>query len=434
MKSVTLIVLTLFAFQIAAMTQTPQELAELWDKEHVSKKFPSNVRHADVKAYLHSLKNHGLRVDEVGRSGGNREIYQIEFGRGPLKVFMWSQMHGDEPTATSALVDMFAIFQKEKDAAWVKKIAETMTIRAVPMLNPDGADAYTRRNMQGIDINRDALDLLTPEARLLKTLRENWNPSIGFNLHNQQELTSAGRAPKQAAISLLVVYGDEAKTTSLGHERNIRLSSAIVTALNNFIPGHIGRYGDEWTPSAFGDNFSAWGTPTILIETGALHGKDEMFLVKMNFIAFVTALNALATGSEATQNPAVYLTLPHNSSGVVAHFVFRRATHAGSSDGSTIDIVASYDRRRAEFLSPVRLRSVSPGTSVYGLEEYDASQFNVMPRFGNLRPGEFAELMFYKKDRVVDFAAPDLEKNFPPDAVFSSGKWFKGKGVVPRVR
>ena len=81
-----------------------------------------------------------MKFDEAGRSYANREIYQIEFGQGPLKIFMWSQMHGDEPTATSALVDMFAFLQKNTGKDWVKKIEDTLTIRAVPMLNPDGAE------------------------------------------------------------------------------------------------------------------------------------------------------------------------------------------------------------------------------------------------------------------------------------------------------
>ena len=210
------------------------------------------------------LKKLGVKVNEVGRSYANREIYQMEFGNGPLKVFLWSQMHGDEPTATSALIDIFTVLQKNRDKDWVKKIARTMTIRAVPMLNPDGAELYQRRNLQGIDINRDAQNLKTPEARLLKKLRDEWSPQIGFNLHNQNALTTAGRTNKQAAISFLVVYGDAAKTTSEGHERNKRLVSAMTAAIQPYIPGHIGRYGDEWTPTAFGDNFSAWGTPVIL--------------------------------------------------------------------------------------------------------------------------------------------------------------------------
>ena len=33
---------------------------------------------------------------------------------------------------------------------------DNLTIHVVPMLNPDGAERYQRRNVQDIDINRDA--------------------------------------------------------------------------------------------------------------------------------------------------------------------------------------------------------------------------------------------------------------------------------------
>src|SRR5688572_2647410 len=98
--------------------QTSSEFSELWEKEHVSKILPSNVRHKDLKVYLDDLRKTGLKVAEVGRSVSNREIYQVEFGSGPLKVFLWSQMHGDEPTATSALIDLFTILQKYRDKDW----------------------------------------------------------------------------------------------------------------------------------------------------------------------------------------------------------------------------------------------------------------------------------------------------------------------------
>jgi len=419
-------------------SQSAEKFAEAWEKEHVSKIFPSDVRHADLKKYLEGLKGLGIKVDQVGLSNASREIYQVEWGNGPLKVFMWSQMHGDEPTATSALVDMFTFLQKNRDKDWVKKIGKEITIRAVPMLNPDGAELFQRRNLQGIDINRDAIDLKTPEARLLKRLRDEWNPAIGFNLHNQGYLTTVGRSPSQASISLLIVYGDEAKTTSLGHERNQRVASGIVTALRKFIPGHIARYGDEWTATAFGDNFSAWGTPTILIETGGLFGKDEMYLVKMNFVAFLTALHSLATGSEKTNDPAIYVTLPENGSGGLTNIVFRRANIVNQNDPaaaatiSVADISANTERRRASFTAPVRIRAVGNLTNVRGLEEYDAGDFNVFARMGTIKAGELADMYFFKKDRNVDWASPDLEKQFPPDAIFSGGKWIKGEKLVPR--
>jgi hypothetical protein len=412
------------------IAQTPAELVEIWEKEHVTTILPSNVRHKDLQKYLDGLKKIGLKVDEVGRSYANREIYQIEFGNGPLKVFLWSQMHGDEPTATSALIDMFTILQTNRDKDWVKKIESALTIRAVPMLNPDGAEFYQRRNLQGIDINRDAQNLLTPEAILLKKLRDDWSPSIGFNLHNQNSLTTAGRSSKQAAISFLVVYGDAAKTTNEGHERNKRLASAMIAAIQPYMPGHIGRYGDEWTPTAFGDNFSAWGTPVILIETGALYGKDEMFLVKMNFIAILTALRSAADGSEKAVSPVAYETLPENSSGSLYYFIFRNATLVDRTKPDVAvsgDIGINVDRRRAEFVAPAYIRQIGNLSGYTGLSEFNASDYKVVPRnSSSIKTGDFAELLFYKKSRVVDWKSTDLEKQFPPDAIFSLGKWVKG--------
>lgn len=415
--------------------QTPTELAGKWEEEHISKINPSDVRHKDVKAYLETLKKAGIKVEEVGRSFAGREIYQAEFGKGPLKVFLWSQMHGDEPTATSAVIDLFAILHKYRGKDWVKEIEKTMTIRFVPMLNPDGAEAYIRRNMQGLDINRDALNLKSPEAQLLKKLRDEWSPDIGFNLHNQNELTSVGQTDKQAAISFLVVFGDEQKTSNAGHDRNKRLVSVMTQAIQGFIPGNIGRYDDGYSPTAFGDNFSAWGTPIILIETGALHGKAEMFLVKMNFIAIAAALKVLADGSEKNASPVVYDQIPSNSSDRLFYFIFRNASIVDPTKPDEIvicDFGVNTERRRAGFTAPTIVRRIGDLGSSAGLEEFDASNFYAVGRFQPLQPGGFAEILFYRKSRQIDWAAKDLEKSIPPDAIFSLGKWVKGEGVVPK--
>ncbi len=355
--------LFLLALSMNIFAQTHMEFAEMWEKEHVSKILPSNVRHKDLKVYLENLKKTGIRVEEVGRSFSNREIYQAEFGKGPLKVFLWSQMHGDEPTATSAVIDLLAILRKHRGKDWVKTVEKAMTIRVVPMLNPDGSDAYMRRNIQGLDINRDAQNLKSPEAQLLKQLRDEWSPQIGFNLHNQNSLTTAGQTYKQAAISFLVVFGDAAKTTNEGHERNKRLVSAMTQAIQGYLPGNIGRYDDGYTASAFGDNFSAWGTPVILIETGALHGESEMFLVKMNFVAIATALKILADGSEKNISPAAYDQLPPNTSGRLLSVIFRNALVVDTTDPDQVtitvtDIGANTERRRAEFTAPTIVRQI----------------------------------------------------------------------------
>jgi hypothetical protein len=410
----------LFLMNTIISAQSPKEFAEIWESGHLSKIPASQVRHKDLQNYLEALKKLGLPVTEVGRSYQDREIYQVEWGRGKTKVFMWSQMHGDEPTATSALIDMLAFLQTAK-LPWVKKLRESITLRAVPMLNPDGAEVFQRRNAQFIDINRDAQFLSTPEGQLLKKLRDEWQPEIGFNLHNQNALTTVGDSPRQATISLLAVSGNLEGKSSAGHERNKRLCAVMIEALNQFIKGNIGRYDDEYNPRAFGDRISEWGTPVILIETGALHGKDEMFLIKLNFIAFLTALQALVDGSEKQADPKVYETLPFNGDGNLYNVIFRQATVINENGEPFVaDVALIAERRRASEDTRMFVREVGDLTIYKGLDEFDVKDYYLVPADKTLRSGSPAQFSFYKKSRQIDWANPG-----EPDAVFVQGKWTK---------
>jgi len=424
-------------FFINTNAQTAKDFAADWDKQHFSKILPSNLRHADLKKQLDELKKLGLKIEEAGRSYDDREIYQIEWGKGATRVFMWSQMHGDEPTATPALLDMLAYLQKNRQKTWVKELENKLTIRAVPMLNPDGAELFQRRNLQAIDINRDAAALETPEGRLLKKLRDEWSPDIGFNLHNQNSLTTVGKTPKQATISFLAVLGNAEGKTNDGHERNKRICAVMISALENFIKGHIGRYDDSYNPRAFGDMISAWGTPVILIETGALHNKNEMFLVKLNFVAYHSALKSLVDKSESKADAKIYDNLPFNDSGVLFNYIFRNANiinFAENVEPFTADVSINVERRRANEAAPTYIREIGDLSIFSGLDEYDVKDFYLIPKNGLLRVGTNGEFLFYKKTREIDWTTKDLEKAFPPDAIFSNGKWTKGEKLLPKAK
>jgi hypothetical protein len=439
--------LTLTALLILLMTknilaQTPQDFAAAWDKQRITTIAPSAVRHTDLEKYLEQLKAAGVAVTEAGRSAADREIYQLEWGKGKTRVLMWSQMHGDEPTATSTLVDLFYFLQKNPDVPWVKRLSETFTLRAVPMLNPDGAELFQRRNAQFIDINRDARDLATPEGRLLKKLRDDWQPEIGFNLHNQNPLTSVGRTRKQATISLLAVSGDPEGKSSPAHLRSKRLCAVMIEALQPFIKGHIGRYDDDYNPRAFGDRMSEWGTATILVETGALHGKDEMYLIKLNFIAYLAALQALVDGSEAKTDAAVYDKTPFNETGYLYSYIFRDAnivnrfqTDKARVKPFTADVAINSERRRAGADPALFVQEIGDLDMIAGVEEFNAKDYYLVPAAGVLRMGAEARLLFYKKSSTknIDWAAPNLETAHPPDAVFNQGKWEKGGHIFKPI-
>jgi len=296
-----------------------EELALLWDAEHVSSPISPLVTHDEVVGRLARLQGEtggGLfTVREVGRSGEGRSISMVSFGRGPFVVLLWSQMHGDEPTATSALFDLYAFVARHQDEPAVRTMLDALTVHSVPMLNPDGAERWQRRNAQGLDLNRDALLLQSPEGQLLKRLRDDLEPRVGFNLHNQSWSTTAGNPPMPAAISLLSVAYDEARSVNEGRRLTKQLGAVVRDALEPLAPGRIGRYDDSFEVRAFGDNLTLWGTPILLIETGPWPALNpDPALVRLNFVALVRALSSLADGSVRRADPARYDSLPGNDS------------------------------------------------------------------------------------------------------------------------
>jgi hypothetical protein len=293
---------------------TPQGLWDAWPAARVSPSDPYAFKHAALMAALETLGHDHLglfAIADEGRSAEGRRLAVLRLGTGPVKVLLWSQMHGDEPTATSSLVDLVNYLGKARRSEATGRLLSRLTIYLLPMLNPDGAERTTRRNTQGIDINRDALRLQTPEGRFLKSVRDRFGPATGYNLHNQSPLTIAGAGGDQVALALLSVAFDEALTENEGRQRTKRLALAVVDAVAPWAKGRIARYDADYTPRAFGDSMTRWGTATLLIETGGWNGPDEAgTLVRLNFVALLMSLQALADGSLAGRDPKGYDALP----------------------------------------------------------------------------------------------------------------------------
>jgi hypothetical protein len=141
----TLVITPGVLFQQADLS--PQALARLWDAEHVSPPISPLVDHAEVKRRIQALTPDHMRVREIGRSLEDREIWSVTFGTGPNVVLMWSQMHGDEPTATSALFDLYDYIRRHRAEPHVARLLSRLTVHTVPMLNPDGAERFQRCNV-----------------------------------------------------------------------------------------------------------------------------------------------------------------------------------------------------------------------------------------------------------------------------------------------
>jgi hypothetical protein len=370
----------------------PVALARLWDREHVDLPVAPLVTHREVEARLRAVQAATpdlFSLEEIGRSVEGRAIYHLAFGHGPFTVLLWSQMHGDEPSATSALFDLFEYVRRHRADPTVAGMLAALTIHVVPMLNPDGAERFQRRNAQGIDINRDALLLQAPEGRALKALRDRLRADVGFNLHNQSWRTSVGSPPRPASISLLSVAYDSARTENDGRRLTKRLCAVIRDALEPLAPGQVGRYDDEFEARAFGDNVTLWGTPVVLIETGPWTLADpDRPPVRLNFVALVTALDALATERVRSADPARYASLPVNEARLFAIRIVGARIVAGTGvPPFTGDVgvgvtraVRTVEGRRAIETSG-RIEDLGDLRGSAGLEEFDAAGRTLAPDF-----------------------------------------------------
>ena len=273
------------------------------------------------------------------------------------------------------------------------------------MLNPDGAERFERRNAQGIDINRDALRLQTPEGKALKALRDRLNPRIGFNLHNQSWRTSVGTPPKPASISLLSVAYDEQRTENAGRKLTKQLCAVIRAALEPLAPGQIGRYDDEFEVRAFGDNITLWGTPVVLIETGPWPAADpDPQLIRLNFVALVSALDALATGAVERADPQQYETLPMNESKMFAVAIRNATLITGKGiPPFTADIGLVANRRvqtidgKRELQTALTVDDLGDLRTSGALRTIDATGMTVVPMTDdNVAPGQEMALPEWK--------------------------------------
>lgn len=272
-------------------------------------------KHHDIVPLIRKLGGHpGITLVQEGYSTEGREIFRLTMGTGDIQVLLWSQMHGNEPTATMALFDMFHFLTADDTFNDVRaEILEKITIHAVPMLNPDGSERYQRRTAFGIDMNRDARQLQAPESQILKRLRDETDADFGFNLHDQSIRYSAGSTPKSTVIAFLAPAFDEERSINPVRERSMRLIAQLDHMLQEFIPGHVATYSDAFEPRAFGDNIQKWGTSTILVESGGLKGDPEkQYIRKMNYLLLLESFRSIARGEYQGYAVEQYEAIPPN--------------------------------------------------------------------------------------------------------------------------
>jgi len=365
-------------------------------------------KHADIEPLI--LKRKGGDVFEVSQLGVSvlkKPIYQLRYGSGPKKVMMWSQMHGNEPTATMALMDLFNFLEAEGDGldSIRSLLRERTSLYFIPMLNPDGADVYTRRNAMDIDINRDARAGETAEGKLLISAAKTVQPDYGFNLHDMHIYYNVPGTSNPVTVALLAPAYNQQREINDVRGDAMRIAAGINRILQGYVPNGVAKYDDTYSPRAFGDNFQTWGARTVLIESGGYPGDPEkQFIRKLNFIVLLNALIEIAQGSYTQYEVAEYEAMPFSES-KLSDLVLRNVGVSRDSLHYKVDlsivrneVTETGDYRT--FYVQGRISDVGDLKEQLGYAELDATGYHFMP--GKVYPTAFSTIDQLTRDRAIE--------------------------------
>src|SRR5690606_6292750 len=273
----------------------------------------------------------------------------------------------------------------------------------IPMLNPDGADVYARRNAMDVDLNRDARAGATVEGRILINAAKIVEPDYGFNLHDMHIYYNVPGTPTPVTIALLAPAYNTAREVNDVRGDAMKIAAGINHLLQAYVPGGVAKYDDTFSPRAFGDNFQMWGTRTVLIESGGYKGDPEkQFIRKLNFIVILNSLIEIAQGSYVQYDIEAYESIPFSDS-KLSDVLLRHVSVSRDSMQYTVDLSVNRDEYTIDrdYYVQARISDVGDLGEHFGYAELDAAGLHFMP--GKVYPQVFDSI-----DKVSLAQAMDL--------------------------
>ncbi len=359
---------------------------------------------AEIQPLIEKFKKKkNFEVAKVGESIEGRPLQLISIGEGPVDVFLWSQMHGDESTATMAIFDILNFLDSEEFSEEKDKMLKNVKLHFLPMLNPDGAQRFQRRNLLEVDINRDALRLQSPESKTLKRVRDSLDAEFGFNLHDQSSYYNAERTPKPATISYLAPAYNYEKSINDVRGAAMRVIVQMNDILQEYAPGQVGRYNDDFEPRAFGDNIQKWGTSTILIESGGYpNDPEKQEIRKLNFVSILAAVFSIAEGDYKNADIAKYEEIPNNDRKLY-DLKLTGITYELLGEEYILDLGINQREVQDENLDyfyDAYIADRGDLSTFYGYKDLDASGFKLVE--GKIYPETFQDLAELKQENISE--------------------------------
>jgi len=169
---------------LAAASVYPQRLLTPFEKSGFSK----STSHEEMLQFISevSLQKRTIRTDYIAESVQGRKIPVVKFSaaefgtdNSKLKILIFSQQHGNEPSGKEGMLMLLADMAEGK----LDYILPQADLAVIPMMNPDGNEAYTRRNGNNADLNRDHLIMMQPETQGLHQFYNKHQFEVNMDVH-----------------------------------------------------------------------------------------------------------------------------------------------------------------------------------------------------------------------------------------------------------
>jgi hypothetical protein len=257
----------------------------------------SNKDTFSIQKYNKLAESSGSEIKIIGLSGKGSPIKVLKKGSGKIRILFTARIHGNEPATSEAMLRFFS-----------ENTFDGFEMHGVFLCNPDGAALYeelwnknslpdwknsfsdARLNANGIDINRDWLDLSQAETKALQKYIMDVQPHFAADFH-EYYWSDKGYPPKEpsddedgfmATMSDAAFFGVdkwvEDVSEKIMHYLTLKLDDDFgwKIKLRHFMGSKENSY---TSPTFLGVYLALRGIPKLLVETWGV-GCSTLYLDK----------------------------------------------------------------------------------------------------------------------------------------------------------
>ena len=150
--------------------------------------FSEVSKYSEMVEYIHQLDKSSdiLTVEKIGESVKGRDLFMLKFSnsdfgedKGKIRVLIHAQQHGNEQSGKEGALLLAQELTKPENA----DIFKYMDLALIPQVNPDGSELNSRRNGNGMDLNRNHLIMTEPEVVALHKIFDKYQFEVTMDVH-----------------------------------------------------------------------------------------------------------------------------------------------------------------------------------------------------------------------------------------------------------